>query len=82
MSNENDGPMVSGLQYIRGEKVLAVTCSAPACDLRIMFVNGVDLVVHCSQIGMDNETCYSLNGPSGVFSVGSDGEIRFTENVT
>lgn len=82
MSNENDGPMVSGLHYIRGKKILAVTCTEPAYDLRIRFVNEVDLVVHCSLIGMDDDTCYSLSAPHGVFSVCYDGKVRFTENVT
>lgn len=77
MSNANDGPMVRGLQEICGQKIVAVLCPAPAYDLTIHFENRRSLVVHCSAIGVDYDDCYSLGTPSGWYTVGFDGDLRF-----
>ncbi|WP_426112783.1 hypothetical protein [Massilia sp. PWRC2] len=72
MSNVNDGPMVLGLEFIRGKKIAAVTCSRPALDLQIQFEGEISLVIHCSSIGMDFDECYVFKGKLGWYTVGFD----------
>ena len=82
MSNNNDGPMVSGFASICGQKVIAVTCSAPAFDVRLDFENQHTLVIHCSGIGMDEDECYAFGTPKGWFTVGLDGNLTLEPNNT
>lgn len=79
MSNANDGPMVSGLEEICGEKIVAVICTFPGLDLTIQFENQRSLVIHCTEIGWDYDECYSFGTPKGYYSVGFDGEVSFEE---
>ncbi|NGZ87199.1 hypothetical protein [Duganella aceris] len=82
MSNENDGPMVRGLEFIRGKKIETVTCARPAFDLRIEFEGELSLVIHCSLIGMDADECYVFKGKLGWYSVGFDGRLSLENAET
>lgn len=75
MSNVNDGPMCRGFEFIRGKKIEAVTCSRPAFDLQIRFEGEISLVIHCSEIGIDDDQCYLFKGKRGWYSVGFDGKL-------
>ena len=77
MSNVNGGPMVEGSQSICGQRIMAVTCSAPAFDLRLDFENRHSLVIHCSAIGWNYEDCYSFGTPDGYYRIDLDGELSF-----
>jgi hypothetical protein len=65
MPNTNDGPMVRGFDFMRGQRITAVTCSAPAFDLQLDFENQHVLVVHCSAFEMDEDECYTFRTPNG-----------------
>ncbi len=77
MANANDGPMVNGSQAICGQRIVAVTCSSPAFDLRLDFENRHSLVIHCGAIGKDYEDCYSFGTPLGHYGIDLDGELGF-----
>ena len=77
MVNANDGPMVNGLASICGQNISAVVCCAPAFDLTIRFENQHALVIHCSEIDMAYDTCYSFGAPAGHYMVGFDGKVWF-----
>lgn len=80
MSNQNDGPMVRGLEVIRGKTIQTITCSRPAFDLQIQFEGGISLVIHCSLIGMDEDECYVFKGKLGWYSVGFDGKLALEKS--
>jgi hypothetical protein len=77
MSNANGGPMVEGSQSICGQRIVAVTCSPTAFDLRLDFENRYSLVIHCGAIGRDYEVCYSFGTPNGHYRIDLDGELSF-----
>lgn len=75
MLNANDGPMVSGLKEICGNRIVNVVCAAPAYDMTIHFENRRSLVVHCSDIDLPDDRCYSFGTPRGDYGVYFDGKV-------
>jgi len=77
MPNDNNGAMVNGLKKILGTTIKSVMCNKPAYDLRIEFSNEINLIVHCSNIGMDENECYSFKSLQNWYTVNYGGEITF-----
>ena len=81
MPNDNNGIMVKGLKEITGTTIKNVICESPAYDLRIEFSNETNLIVHCSNIGMDDNECYSFNSLQNWYTVNYGGEITFEKHT-
>jgi len=81
MLNNNNGIMVEGLKEISGTTIKNVICASPAYDLRLEFSNETNLIVHCSNIGMDYNKCYSFNSLKNWYTVNYGGEITYGKNT-
>ena len=81
MPNNNNEIMVKGLKEITGTTIKNVICESPAYDLRIEFSNETNLIVHCSNIGMDDNECYSFKSLQNWYTVNYGGEITYEKNT-
>ena len=77
MPNDNDGMMVSGLNKVIGTTIKKVTCIKPAYDLLIEFSNETNLVASCSNIGIDDEECYTYHSLNEWFTIKYGGEVAY-----
>ena len=81
MPNDNNGIMVKGLKEITGTTIKNIICGSPAYDLHIEFSNETNLIVHCSNIGMDEKECYSFKSLQNWYTVNYGGEITYEKNT-
>ncbi len=79
--NDNTGVMVRGVNCILGQTIKSIVCKMPAFDLCIVFSNELKLVVHCSNIGIDDDECYSFKAKKGWFTVKYNGELIVEQNT-
>lgn len=81
--NQSDGPMLSGLTSLVGDRVKSVWLGHPGFDLDVLFESGKTLRIFCDQINIeDGNSNYSLFLPFVVHTVGCRGQLRESERGT
>lgn len=75
-SNDADGPMIRGLQRLRGEAVQAIDVSVPAFDLTVKYGSGLVLHVFCDQLLQGASDNYSIFTLTDVFVIGPRSHLR------
>lgn len=75
--NEKDGPMLSGLQNIVGQKVESIELSLPAWDLAVHFSNLITLRIFCDQTDLIEPVYnYDFFSPEVTYIVSTRGRLR------
>jgi len=79
-ANESYGTMVSGLNRIVGQRIVAVNANLPAYDLELRFDNDLILKIFCDETN-ESEDCdnYTFGTPEQNYIVGCRSQLSIEE---